>query len=77
MHADLRVVEDAAFGAALQYFTGSKDHNVLVRTMAIKKGLKLNEYGLWRGRTRVAARTEEEVYRKLGLPYFEPELRTA
>ncbi len=77
MHADLRVVEDAAFGAALQYFTGSKDHNVQVRTMAIKKGLKLNEYGLWKGRTRVAARTEEEVYRKLGLPYIEPELRTA
>ncbi|MEK7546084.1 MAG: DNA polymerase/3'-5' exonuclease PolX [Patescibacteria group bacterium] len=77
MHADLRVVEDASFGAALQYFTGSKDHNVFVRTMAIKKGLKLNEYGLWKGRTRVAARTEEEVYKKLGLPYFEPELRTA
>lgn len=77
MHADLRVVEDASFGAALQYFTGSKDHNVLVRTLAIKKGLKLNEYGLWKGKTRVAARTEEDVYKKLGLPYFEPELRTA
>lgn len=77
MHADLRVVEDASFGAALQYFTGSKDHNVLVRTMAIKKGLKLNEYGLWKGATRVAARTEEEVYKRLGLPFFEPELRTA
>lgn len=77
MLADLRVIEDAAFGAALQYFTGSKDHNVQVRTLAIKKGLKLNEYGLWKGKTRVAARTEEEVYRKLGLPYIEPEIRTA
>jgi len=77
MHADLRVIDDASYGAALQYFTGSKDHNVLVRTMAIKKGLKLNEYGLWKGKTRIAARTEEEVYRKLGLPYIEPELRTA
>ncbi|HJV32408.1 MAG TPA: DNA polymerase/3'-5' exonuclease PolX [Patescibacteria group bacterium] len=77
MHADLRVIDDASYGAALQYFTGSKDHNVLVRTLAIKKGLKLNEYGLWKGKTRVAARTEEEVYKKLGLPCFEPELRTA
>lgn len=77
MHADLRVIEDAAFGAALQYFTGSKDHNVQVRQIAIRKGLKLNEYGLWKGKTRVAARTEEEVYMKLGLPYFEPEIRTA
>jgi DNA polymerase (family 10) len=77
MHADLRVIEDAAFGAALQYFTGSKDHNVQVRQIAIRKGMKLNEYGLWKGRARVAARTEEDVYRKLGLPYFEPELRTA
>jgi DNA polymerase (family 10) len=77
MHADLRVVEDAAFGAALQYFTGSKGHNVQVRQLAIRKGMKLNEYGLWKGRTRVAARTEEDVYRKLGLPYLEPEIRTA
>jgi len=76
MHADLRVVEDAAFGAALQYFTGSKDHNVHVRQIAIKKGMKLNEYGLWKGKTRVAAKTEEDVYRKLGLPYIEPEIRT-
>lgn len=77
MLADLRVVADAAFGAALQYFTGDKQHNVLLRQMAIKKGLKLNEYGLWKGRERVAARTEEEIYRKLGLPYIEPEIRTA
>ncbi len=76
MRADVRVVEDAAYGAALQYFTGSKDHNVAVRQIAIKKGLKLNEYGLWRGRLRIAARTEADVYAKLGLAYIEPELRT-
>jgi DNA polymerase (family 10) len=77
MNADIRVIPDDAFGAALQYFTGSKDHNVLVRTMAIKKGLKLNEYGLWKGKKRLASRTEEDVYRALGLPFIEPEIRTA
>lgn len=76
MLADLRVIDDAAFGAALQYFTGSKDHNVAIRQLAIKKGLKLNEYGLWKGKTRVAAKTEEDIYRRLGLPYIEPEIRT-
>lgn len=77
MNADVRVVEDAVYGAALQYFTGSKDHNVVVRQMAIKKGMKLNEYGLWRGKKLVACRTEEDVYKALGLPYMEPEIRTA
>lgn len=77
MQADVRVVPDEAFGAALQYFTGSKDHNVQVRTLAIRKGLKLNEYGLWRGKKLLAARSEEDVYRALGLPYIEPEIRTA
>ena len=77
MLADLRVIEDVAFGAALQYFTGDKQHNVLVRQIAIKKGLKLNEYGLWRGKKRLAARSEEEIYKALGFPYIEPELRTA
>ena len=72
---DLRVVADAEYGAALQYFTGSKDHNVALRAMAQKKGLKLSEYGLFRGRKRVAGRSEEEVYAALGLPYIEPELR--
>ncbi len=77
MQADVRVIADNSFGSALQYFTGSKDHNIVVRKMAIAKGLKLNEYGIWRGRKRLASLTEAEVYRVLGLPYIEPELRTA
>ncbi len=77
MQADVRVIDDESFGSALQYFTGSKDHNVIVRRMAIAKGLKLNEYGIWKGKKRLASRTEAEVYRVLGLPYIEPELRTA
>jgi DNA polymerase (family 10) len=77
MQADVRVLDDKVFGAALQYFTGSKDHNVKVRQMAIKQGYKLSEYGLVSRKTNklVAGRTEEEVYKKLGLPYFEPEMR--
>lgn len=77
MNADVRVVPDDAFGAALQYFTGSKEHNIAVRQMAIRKGMKLNEYGLWKGKRRLASRTEEDVYRALGLPYMDPEIRTA
>ncbi|HSU72608.1 MAG TPA: DNA polymerase/3'-5' exonuclease PolX [Candidatus Binatia bacterium] len=77
MQADVRVLDEKLFGAALQYFTGSKDHNVKVRQIAIKKGYKLSEYGLVSRKTDriIAAKTEEEVYRKLGLPYIEPELR--
>lgn len=75
MDADLRVVTKESFGAALDYFTGSKDHNVALRQIAIKKGYKLNEYGLFKGKKRVAGRTEEELYRALGLAYIEPELR--
>lgn len=73
--ADLRVVPKISFGAALNYFTGSKDHNVYLREVAIKKGYKLNEYGLFRGKKLVASRTEEELYKALGLSYIEPELR--
>ena len=76
MQADVRVIPDESFGAALQYFTGSKDHNVVVRKLAIAKGLKLNEYGIWRGKKRVASRTEEDVYKALGLPCMPPEIRT-
>ncbi len=76
MRADVRVIPDESFGAALQYFTGSKEHNVVVRKMAIAKGLKLNEYGIWRGKKRIASRTEEEVYKALGLSYMDPEIRT-
>ncbi len=74
---DIRVVEEKSYGAALNYFTGSKDHNVALRRIAITKGLKLSEYGLFRGSRFVAGRTEEELYRTLGLQYIEPELREA
>jgi DNA polymerase (family 10) len=75
MDADLRVVAAESFGAALNYFTGSKDHNVALRRIAIDRGLKLNEYGVFKGERAVAGRTEAEVYRALGLPYIPPELR--
>lgn len=76
MQADVRIIENDAYGAVLQHFTGSKEHNVALRALAAKRGLKLNEYGLWKGAKRLAARTEEDVYKALGLPYIEPELRT-
>jgi DNA polymerase (family 10) len=75
VQADLRVVPAESFGAALMYFTGSKEHNIRLREMAIKKGLKLNEYGLYRGEKQVAGATEADVYEKLGLPEIAPELR--
>ncbi|MCK5636888.1 MAG: hypothetical protein KAH91_05640, partial [Thermoplasmatales archaeon] len=77
LQVDLRVVKDESFGAALQYFTGSKEHNVKMRSIAIKKGLKLNEYGLFEKETNkyVVGQSEEEIYNKLGLSYIEPELR--
>ena len=74
--ADLRVVPDESFGAATQYFTGDKQHNVHVRTIAIKKGYKLNEYGLFRGKKNIARKTEEEIYKKLGMDLMPPEIRT-
>ncbi|MBN2560328.1 MAG: DNA polymerase/3'-5' exonuclease PolX [Phycisphaerae bacterium] len=75
LQVDLRVVAGESYGAALQYFTGSKEHNVRLRELAIKKGLKLNEYGLFKGDRHVAGRTEKEVYERLGLPLIPPELR--
>lgn len=75
LDADLRVVPKESYGAALNYFTGSKEHNVRLRELAIKKGLKLNEYGLWRGKKMVAGETEEDIYKALGLKYIEPEMR--
>lgn len=75
LDADIRVVEPESFGAALLYFTGSKDHNVALRKIAIGKQLELNEYGLFRGDARVAGRTEEEVYAALGMPWIPPEIR--
>ena len=77
LQVDLRVVEEKNFGAALQYFTGSKEHNVKMRSIAIKKGMKLNEYGLFDKKTGeyIVGRTEKEIYNKLNLAYVEPELR--
>lgn len=74
---DLRVLPEETFGAGLQYFTGSKEHNIRLRTLAIEKGYKVSEYGVFtaKGGKRVACRTEEDVYGILGLPYIEPELR--
>src|SRR5439155_1627651 len=75
LQVDLRVVPAESFGAALLYYTGSKAHNMVLRQLAIKRKLKLNEYGLLRGTRRVAGRTEEEIYDHLGLAYIPPELR--
>jgi len=77
IQVDLRVVEKKSYGAALQYFTGSKEHNVKMRSIAIKKGLKLNEYGIFNINSNeyLVGRTEKEVYNKLDLTYIEPELR--
>jgi DNA polymerase (family 10) len=73
--ADLRVVVDAQFPFALCHFTGSKDHNVVMRQRAKERGLKLNEYGLFEGETCVPCETEADVFEKLGLPYLPPEVR--
>lgn len=75
LQADVRVLEEKSFGAALQYFTGSKEHNVILRQIAIRKGFKLSEYGLFRKDRYVCGRNEKEIYNKLGLDYVEPELR--
>lgn len=72
---DLRVVKEESFGSALQYFTGSKEHNIATRKIAISKGLKLNEYGVFKGAKQIAGKTEEEVYKAIGLLYIEPEMR--
>ncbi|GMX58599.1 MAG: DNA polymerase/3'-5' exonuclease PolX [Candidatus Microsyncoccus archaeolyticus] len=72
---DLRLVPLSSFGAALQYFTGSKEHNIALRRIAIRQGLKLNEYGLFKGNTKIKGETEEEIYEKLGMDWIYPELR--
>jgi DNA polymerase (family 10) len=81
LQVDLRVVPAESFGAALQYFTGSKDHNIVIRGLAKDRGLKINEYGVYRvegkEETFIAGRTESEVYKAVGLPWFPPELREA
>ena len=75
LQVDLRAVDESAYGAALHYFTGSKTHNIAIRRMGQNMGLKVNEYGLFRGKERIAGDTEESVYAAVGLPYIEPELR--
>jgi DNA polymerase (family X) len=75
MHVDLRLVPPESAGAALYYFTGSRDHNVALRLRAVERGLKLNEYGLFRGRRRIAGATEQEILSALDLPWIAPELR--
>ena len=76
LELDLRVVPEESYGAALQYFTGSKEHNIVVRRRAQERGLKVNEYGVFTDDKKpVAGRTEEEVYEAVGLPWIPPELR--
>lgn len=75
LQVDLRVVGEESYGAALHYFTGSKDHNIAVRKLGLKKDLKINEYGVFHGDERIAGSKEQEVYQQVELPYIEPELR--
>ncbi|MGO8736049.1 MAG: DNA polymerase/3'-5' exonuclease PolX [Terriglobia bacterium] len=75
MQVDVRLLDRESYGAALQYFTGSKEHNVALRERAKKRGWKLSEYGLFKGEKVLASRTEEEIYAKLDLPWIPPELR--
>jgi DNA polymerase (family 10) len=72
---DIRVLPKRSYGAALQYFTGSKEHNIALRKIAIDKGLKLSEYGLFRGPKMIAGENEEEIYKKLGMDWVPPEMR--
>jgi len=75
LRVDVRLVKADQWGAALMYFTGSKDHNIAVRRVAIKHGLKLNEYGLFNGEEIVASKEEEDIYKALDLRYYEPKER--
>jgi DNA polymerase (family 10) len=77
LQVDLRVVPAASFGSALHYFTGSKPHNIAVRALALKQGLKVSEYGVFRRTRRMAGRAEADVFAAVGLPWIPPELREA
>ena len=72
---DIRVVPNRSYGSALQYFTGSKEHNIATRKIAMDKGLKLSEYGLFRGPKMIAGKTEEDIYKALGMQWIPPEMR--
>jgi len=75
LQVDLRLIEEKSYGSALVYFTGSKDHNIQLRKIAINKGYKLSEYGLFKEDEQIAGKTEKEVYGKLGMQFIAPELR--
>jgi DNA polymerase (family 10) len=75
LQVDLRIVPRASYGAALHYFTGSKPHNIAIRLMGVKRHLKINEYGIFRGARQIGGRTEAEVFEAVGLPWIPPELR--
>ncbi len=75
INVDLRVVDPACYGAALAYFTGSKAHNIRIRELGVQRGLKINEYGIFRGDKRIGGQEEEEVFSAVGLPWIPPELR--
>jgi len=75
LQVDLRIVPRSSYGAALHYFTGSKPHNIAIRLLGVKRRLKINEYGIFRGTRQIGGRTEEEVFKAVGLPWIPPELR--
>ena len=75
LQVDLRVVAEESYGAALYYFTGSRSHNIAIRRIAQKHGLKINEYGVFRADKRIGGKSEEDVFQSIGLPYIPPELR--
>lgn len=75
INADLRIVKKNSFGGATQYFTGNKNHNIALRKIALEKGYKLSEYGLFKNGRHIAGKTEKEIYEKLGLKWIPPELR--
>jgi DNA polymerase (family 10) len=75
LQVDVRVVPQVSYGAALHYFTGSQAHNIAIRKLGVKKKLKINEYGVFKGDDRIAGKSEQEVYEQVDLPYIEPELR--
>jgi DNA polymerase (family 10) len=75
LQVDLRIVQPSSYGSALHYFTGSKPHNIAVRLLGVKRHLKINEYGIFRGARQIGGRTEEEVFKAVGLPWIPPELR--
>ncbi len=75
LQIDLRVVEEGSYGAALQYFTGSKGHNIHLRGIAKARGIKINEYGVFKGEKKIGGKEEKDVYKALGMVWIEPELR--